>query len=103
MPSDSDALYRTMLASYAALAIGFPLTHIILVLYFLRLLVHKVYTPSPVRPSSLPSHIPSLLKDLFPKSRDLLQWPQRSDILSVFLPIGPLGQGSFAIMSLGQI
>jgi tellurite resistance protein TehA-like permease len=40
--TSSDALYRTMLGSYAALAIGFPLTHVILVLYFLRLLVHKV-------------------------------------------------------------
>lgn len=59
MSSESDALYRTMLASYAALAIGFPLTHIILVLYFLRLLVHKVHTPPPPPASSYaPSQIP---------------------------------------------
>lgn len=45
--ASSDALYRTMLWSYAALAIGFPLTHVILVLYFLRLLVHKVPPSSP--------------------------------------------------------
>ena len=31
------------------------------------------------------------------------QWPERSDIAGVFLTIGPLGRGAFAIIDLGAM
>jgi tellurite resistance protein TehA-like permease len=42
IPPTSGALHRTMLGSYAAWAIGFPLANVLLALYFLRLMVYKV-------------------------------------------------------------
>jgi tellurite resistance protein TehA-like permease len=80
LPASSDAIYRTLIGSYAMWGIGFPFANTILVLYFLRLLVYKV-----------------------PLSSTLTKWPNRADIMTILLPIGPLGQGSFAIMNLGTM
>jgi Voltage-dependent anion channel len=43
LPTSSNAMYRTLLGSYVMWGIGFPLAHILLVIYFLRLILHKVY------------------------------------------------------------
>jgi hypothetical protein len=32
-----------------------------------------------------------------------MKWPSRTDIVTIFLPIGPLGRGSFAITDLGAM
>lgn len=80
IPATSAALPRTILACYIIWGIAFPLANVILVLYFLRLTLYKVHT-----------HLLWLN----------VQWPQNSNIASVFLTIGPLGRGSFAIIDLG--
>jgi tellurite resistance protein TehA-like permease len=61
----------TVVVSYVLWGTGFPLAMVVLVVYFLRLTIHRL--------------------------------PPREVIVSVFLPLGPLGQGSFGIMQLGKV
>ena len=70
LPNVDHALW-TILVSYVLFGTGFPLAMTMLVIYFTRLMVHKL--------------------------------PPQEVIVSVFLPLGPLGQGSFAVMQLGKV
>lgn len=69
LPDPSHALL-TLVTSYVLWGIGVPLAMVMLVIYFHRLLHHKL--------------------------------PPREVIVSVFLPLGPLGQGGFGIMQMGK-
>ena len=80
VPANSPTLYRTLIGSYVFWGMGFPLANVVVVLCFLRLLLHKVSLQRKVK---------------------LMKWPARADIFTILLPIGPLGQGAFAIMELG--
>lgn len=70
LPNPQHALW-TVITSYILWGTGVPLAMVVLVIYFQRLIVHKI--------------------------------PSREVIVSVFLPLGPLGQGGFAIMQLGKV
>lgn len=49
VPSTSATMYRVLIASYVFCGMGFPLGNVILVLCFLRLVVHKVSNPSHIQ------------------------------------------------------
>ncbi len=70
LPDPQHALW-TIVTSYILFGTGFPLSMVVLVMYFHRLTIYRL--------------------------------PPREVIVSVFLPLGPLGQGSFAIMQLGKV
>jgi tellurite resistance protein TehA-like permease len=57
----------TLIASYILWGIGMPLSMMVLVVYFQRLVLHK--------------------------------WPPRTAIVSVCVPLGPMGQGSFGYLA----
>ncbi|GAD95149.1 sulfite efflux pump SSU1 [Paecilomyces variotii No. 5] len=68
LPNPQHALW-TIIVSYVLWGIGLPLALMIMVIYFMRLTLHKI--------------------------------PPKAVIVSVFLPLGPMGQGGFGIMKLG--
>ncbi|KAI9825079.1 MAG: hypothetical protein M1832_001399 [Thelocarpon impressellum] len=70
LPDPQHALW-TLIASYVLWGTGVPLAMVTLVIYFQRLMVHKL--------------------------------PPREVIVSVFLPLGPMGQGGFGILTLGRV
>jgi tellurite resistance protein TehA-like permease len=63
LPNPQHALW-TIIVSYVLWGIGMPLALMIMVIYFMRLTLHKL--------------------------------PPKAVIVSVFLPLGPMGQGGFA-------
>ena len=69
--TDPNHQLWTIVVSYVLWGTGFPLAMVVLVVYFLRLTIHRL--------------------------------PPREVIVSVFLPLGPLGQGSFALLQLGKV
>jgi len=84
IPATSSALPRTVLACYAIWGFSLPLANLMLVLYFHRLAIHKV----PM------AHLEANSDD---------KWPPKQEIAGLFLLIGPLGRGSFAIIDLGTM
>ncbi|KAJ5300461.1 short-chain dehydrogenase [Penicillium atrosanguineum] len=69
LPNEQYALW-TVIVSYALWGIGLPLAMMVMVIYLLRLTLHKL--------------------------------PPKAVIVSVFLPLGPLAQGGYGAMKLGQ-
>ncbi|KAJ6104112.1 hypothetical protein N7523_010432 [Penicillium sp. IBT 18751x] len=69
LPNEQYALW-TVIVSYVLWGIGLPLAMMVMVIYLLRLTLHKL--------------------------------PPKAVIVSVFLPLGPLGQGGYGAMKLGQ-
>ncbi|KAF4964890.1 hypothetical protein FSARC_7235 [Fusarium sarcochroum] len=70
LPDPRYALW-TILVSYVLWGIGVPLACMVIVIYFQRLMLHKL--------------------------------PPKAIIVSVFLPLGPLGQGGYGIQKLGAL
>ncbi|KAJ5392483.1 hypothetical protein N7509_007973 [Penicillium cosmopolitanum] len=69
LPNEQYALW-TVIASYVLWGMGLPLALMVMVIYLMRLTLHKL--------------------------------PPKAVIVSVFLPLGPLGQGGYGAMKLGQ-
>ncbi|KAJ5109686.1 hypothetical protein N7532_002331 [Penicillium argentinense] len=69
LPNDQYALW-TLITSYVLWGMGLPLALMVMVIYLMRLTLHKL--------------------------------PPKAVIVSVFLPLGPLGQGGYGAMKLGQ-
>ncbi|KAB8077468.1 voltage-dependent anion channel [Aspergillus leporis] len=70
LPDPQYAL-TTIVVSYILWGIGVPLALMIMVIYLMRLMLHKL--------------------------------PPKEIMVSMFLPLGPLGQGSYGIQKLGQV
>ncbi|KAE8389417.1 voltage-dependent anion channel [Aspergillus alliaceus] len=68
---DPQYAFGTIIVSYVLWGVGVPLALMIIVIYLLRLMLHKL--------------------------------PPKQLIVSMFLPLGPLGQGSYGIQKLGQV
>ncbi|KAB8262144.1 voltage-dependent anion channel [Aspergillus pseudonomiae] len=70
LPDPQYAL-GTIVVSYVLWGVGVPLALMIIVIFLMRLLLHKL--------------------------------PPKEVLVSMFLPLGPLGQGSYGIQKLGQV
>ncbi|KAE8165649.1 voltage-dependent anion channel [Aspergillus tamarii] len=68
---DSNYALGTIVVSYVLWGVGVPLALMIIVIFLMRLLLHKL--------------------------------PPKEILVSMFLPLGPLGQGSYGIQKLGQV
>ena len=70
LPDPQHALW-TMIVSYVLWGLGVPLATVVMIIYFNRLIFHKL--------------------------------PPKDVVVSTFIPLGPFGEGGFAIMQLGKV